>query len=151
MAQQTINGVRNFYGQRHRHEGNVGHVDTAGVEKQLVITFAGDSYSSVSFKLPKGAFVSGPVAIEIEEAFSLGGTSPTIQIGVSGSTATNYIATITKAQAEAVGTYTATSAGSLAANAVLPADTTVVIALGGTSPTITAAGKANVVVPYVVI
>lgn len=151
MTQQVINGVRNFYGQRHRHEGTVGQVRTAGVEKQLVITFAGDNYANLTFKLPKGAFVNGPVAIEIEEAFDLGGTSPTIQIGVQGSTGTNYLAEISEAQAEAVGTYTDASAGSLAANAVLTADTTIVIALGGTTPTITSAGKAKVVVPYVVI
>jgi len=151
MTQQVINGVRNFYGQRHRHEGTVGQVRTAGVEKQLVITFAGDNYANLSFTLPKGAFVNGPVAIEIEEAFSLGGTDPTIQIGAEGSTGTDYLAKISEAQAEAVGTYTDASAGSLAVNTVLTDDVTIVIALGGTTPTITTAGKAKVVVPYVVI
>jgi hypothetical protein len=117
--------------------------------KEGVVRFAGDNYSLVSFVLPAGATIVDKPLVEIEEAFALGGTTPTINIGVSGSHGTNYFCEISEAQAEAAGTYiSAAPAGTLAVDTPLAANATIVVALDGTNPTITAAGKAKVVFRY---
>ena len=97
-------------------------------------------------KLPKGAKVRN-VLLQITEAFNLGGTTPAIKIGTSGSEATNGIS-ITEAQAEALGTYdlTGTLAGTWANP--LAAGVTVGIALSGTTPTTTTVGRGRVVIRY---
>lgn len=152
-VQQTLNGVRNFYGQRHRHEGTGGQPRTAGVEKNLVITFAGDSYTAVSVVLPKGAIVHANASVEIEEAFDLGGTTPVLNVGKSGSEGTDRICQISEAQAEAIGTYSIAPAGALAVNTPLTADTTIKVVLGGggSNTIVTGKGKAKVVVRYTVL
>ena len=88
---------------------------------------------------------------DVLEAFALGGTTPTINVGTSGSAGTNYGIELSEAQAEAVNTvkYDATAAGTW--QSVLAADTTVAVELDGTSPTITSAGRAKVVIRYVLI
>lgn len=152
MSVETINGVKNYYGPKGRHETLQGVLKTGGAVKEGVVRFTGENYSLVSFKLPAGAAIVGKPLVEIEEAFALGGTSPTINIGTSGSHGTNYLCEISEAQAEAAGTYaSAAPAGTLAVDAPLAAETTVVVALDGTNPTITAAGKAKVVFQYRVI
>ncbi|NOQ73238.1 MAG: hypothetical protein GQ574_14620 [Crocinitomix sp.] len=78
----------------------------------------------------------------------LGGTTPVIDIGTESTEATNGF-TITEAQAEAVGMYDLTSALAGTWAAGLAADTTVGLLLGGTSPTVTSAGKAKIVIRYV--
>jgi hypothetical protein len=86
----------------------------------------------------------GNAVVEVQEAFNLGGTTPVINIGVSGSEGTNRVAQISKAQAEAVGTYSIAPAGTLAVNTPLAAPATIGVALGGTSPTSTSAGRVKV-------
>lgn len=143
-------GVYNVYGPRTTAEGRSGDIRTDGVEKELELDFRGDNYSLVSATLPKGAkFLSATV--KIVEAFNLGGTSPTILVGTSGSAATNYGVSVSEANAEAAGTvvFNATGAGTWANP--LAAATTVAVALGGTSPTATSAGLAKVVVRYLVV
>lgn len=151
MGQQDLNGVTNFYGPRHRHEGTEGRMGSNSEIHHLVILIAGDSYTGFTGTLPKGAMLAGKAMVEVEEAFVLGGTTPTIAIGVSGSEVTNAVAVVSEAQAEAVGTYAVASAGTLALETPLAAAVTLKVALGGTSPTITSAGKMKVVVPYRVI
>lgn len=148
MAQETINGVRNMYGPRHRHEGQVGSQATRDAERELVVWFGGDTYTYVTGSLPAGAVISENALIEVTEAFALGGTTPVINIGVSGSEGTNRLAQLSEAQAEAVGTYSVASAGTLAKDTPLAAAVTLKVALGGTSPTITAAGRAKLIIRY---
>jgi len=152
MTIQVINGVKNYYGAKGRFEATQGVLETDGCVKEGVVVFTGDNYASVAFSLPAGAAIVGKPLVEITEAFVLGGTTPTINIGVSGSHGTNYLAEISEANAEAVGTYaSAAPAGTLAVDTPLAAAASIVVALDGTSPTITAAGQCKVVFQYRVI
>jgi hypothetical protein len=151
MAAETINGVKNRYGPRTRHEGVAGTLSTRDDERALVIWFDGSDYDLVTHTLPAGAVMSENAIVEVTQAFVLGGTTPVINIGVSGTEGTNRIAQVSEAQAEAVGTYSIATAGTLAKDTPLAAAATIAVALGGTSPTITAAGKMKVVVRYRVI
>lgn len=148
MAKETVNGVSNFYGPRHRHEGVQGAMSTIGAERELVVVFSGDTYLSVTGALPAGAAVVGNSMVEVVEVFALGGTTPVINIGVSGSEGTNRLAQLSEAQAEALGTYSIASAGTLAVNTPLAAAVVIKVALGGTTPTITTAGRAKLITPY---
>lgn len=148
---QVLNGVTNVYGPRHLHEGVQGQMSTIGAERQLVITFSGDTYTTVTGTLPAGAVVVGNAVVEVVEAFNLGGTTPVINVGVSTTEGTNRLAQLSEAQAEAVGTYSLVPAGTLAANTPLAAAVTIKVALGGTTPTATTAGKAKLIVPYQVL
>lgn len=151
MAKETLNGVPNFYGPRHRHEGVQGAMSTVGAERHLVLALSGDTYLTVTGALPAGAVITGNAVVEVSEVFALGGTTPVINIGVQGAEGTNRIAQVSEAQAEALGTYSIASAGTLAVNTPLTAAVVLKVALGGTSPTITAAGKMKVVIPYIVV
>lgn len=113
---------------------------------QLVRDVATNDAFLVPVVLPVGA-VLGDVIVQVKEAFVLGGTSPTILIGTQGTEVTNGFV-ISKAQAEAVGTYnvTATKTGTWASP--IAAAATVGAALGGTTPTVTNAGKLDVIVKY---
>ena len=152
MSTQVINGVKNYYGAKGRFEAVQGVLDTDGCVKEGVVTFTGENYDKVAFSLPAGAAIVGKPLVEITEAFVLGGTTPTINIGVSGSHGTNYLAEISEANAEAVGTYaSAAPAGTLAVDTPLTAAAAIVVALDGTNPTITNAGECKVVFQYRVI
>ena len=146
-------GVHNHYGAR--DVGKVaGTFKTEGAMNELIIDLDGEMVGAEGFALlapviPAGSRIED-VYLEVSEAFVLGGTSPLIEVGTEGSEATNGFST-TEAQAEAVGTYDLTSAlsGTWASTTGLAANTTVGIALAGTSPTVTDAGKARVVIRYV--
>lgn len=140
-------GVYNVYGPRKTDEGRVGDINTAGVVKEMQIDFRGDTYEYVEGFLPAGAKVLDAYA-KVSEAFVLGGTTPTIAIGTSGSAPTNGVK-LTEAQAEATGVYALALAGTWAN--VLAAATTVKVELGGTTPTVTSQGNASVVIRYVVV
>lgn len=151
MAKEQLNGVYNYYGPRHRHEGAQGRMAHMGADRELVLRISGDTYLTLADMLPAGAVIVGNALVEVEEAFALGGTTPVINIGVQGSEGTNRLAQVSEAQAEAVGTYSIASAGTLAVNTPVAADTQIRVALGGTSPTITTAGKMKVTITYRVI
>lgn len=151
MAKETQNGVSNFYGPRHRHEGVQGSMATRDGERMLVLTFSGDTYLTVTGALPAGATITGNALVEVTEAFNLGGTTPVINIGVSTTEGTNRLAQVSEAQAEALGTYSIASAGTLAVNTPLASAVVIKVALGGTTPTITAAGKMKLMIPYQVL
>lgn len=148
MGAQTVNGVRNFYGPRTRYEGVQGSMSTRDDERALVIWFDGANYLQVTGSLPAGATITENCLVEITEVFNLGGTTPVINIGVSGSEGTNRIAQVSEAQAEALGTYSIASAGTLAKDTPLASAVTLKVALGGTSPTITSAGKLKLTIRY---
>lgn len=143
--------VHNQFGPRNAGK-TVGSFSVNGALQELVIDFDGTivgnaAYPLIAPSLPAGAIIED-VYLVVEEVFALGGTSPAIEIGTEGSEATNGF-TISEAQAEAAATYDLTSALSGTWAAGLAAATTIGIALSGTSPTVTSAGKARVVIRYV--
>ena len=142
--------VSQHYGPRDSKSAK-GVVKTEGVMNELSIEFTGSELSSAAYdllapKLPAGAIIED-VHMYTKEAFVIGGTTPTGEVGTEGSEATNGF-TITEAQLETVGWYDLTSALSGTWAAPLAASTTVGLAMAGTSPTSTAAGKAEVVIRY---
>lgn len=143
-------GVHNHYGPRTsrapkggiKTEGSIMECSMDVWGKELV---DGDElYNHVL--LPKGALITEAFC-RVSEVFVLGGTDPVIQIGTLGSEGTNGFA-ITETQAEAVGTFKVDSFDGTWGSA-LAADTEVSIKLGGTSPTVTEAGKVRVTIRYV--
>ena len=150
-VKEVVNGVTNYYGPRKRFDTQAGQIGTTGAEKQLVIFFDGANFSQVRATLPAGAVIQDNIVVEITEAFNLGGTTPVINIGLVGTEGTNRIAQLSEAQAEAIGTYSVASAGTLAVNTPLAAAADIRIALGGTSPTALPVGGGKVVVRYTTI
>jgi len=146
--------VFNQYGPRFTQDGVVsgGKTRTAGVVQEAVVYIKGEDFGSgtafnTRLTLPAGStFVEA--SYEVTEAFVLGGTTPTINVGTDTSEATNYGVEFSEAQGEAIGTYyNATGGGTWAAP--LAAATAVGVALDGTTPTVTSAGKAKVVIRYI--
>lgn len=146
-------GVHNHYGPR-EVEKAVGIMNTEGAMNEIIIDLDGEMVGAEEFALLAPALPAGSrvedVYMEVTEAFVLGGTSPVIEIGTEGSEATNGF-TITESQAETVGTYDLTAAlsGTWSGSVGLAARTVVGIDLAGTSPTVTDAGKARLVIRYV--
>lgn len=142
-------GVFNYYGPRDSGKTS-GTVKTEGsiVEASIVVDAAmvGGTDPQELYIPAKAKIIA--VYAKVTEAFVLGGTTPTILIGTDTSEVTNG-AVVSEAQAEAVGTYdvTATLTGTWAAQ--LAARTKVGLALGGTSPTKTTAGKIQFIVRYI--
>ena len=141
-------GVNNRYGPFLIPDGVVGVIKTEGAVNELTLEFSGKNINDdvILGTLPAGA---KPLEayVEIEEVFALGGTTPIIEVGTDGSEVTNGVS-IAEATAEATGTTVITTFAGTWANA-LTANTNVSVALSGTSPTVTDAGKARVVVRYV--
>lgn len=148
MPKELVNGVTNFYGPRSRGDTQGGQIGTVGPVKELVLFFTGENYLQQRATLPAGAVIAGNATVEVTEVFALGGTSPVINVGVLTTEGTNRLAQISEAQAEALGTYSIASAGTLAVNTPLAAAVTIAVALGGTTPTITNAGLCKLVIPY---
>jgi hypothetical protein len=148
----VVSTVHNFFGPRPgKGEGLVGVYETDGMGHELAININGDMVSAAAFqllapKLPKGAKIQD-VLLQVFEAFVLGGTTPAIKVGTSGSEATNGVG-ITQAQAQAIGTYNLTSALAGTWATALTAGVTVGVAMSGTTPTSTSAGKARLVIRY---
>lgn len=146
-------GLRVHFGTRQSgDEANFGTYGDVGTQKELVFEIKGSDFTSgvytgPTISVPAGFVHRGGVA-QVFEAFVLGGTTPTINVGVSGSETTNRMAQLSEAQAEATGTYNMAGAGTLAANTPLASAATITIALGGTTPTITSAGKVRITVKY---
>lgn len=145
-------GVNNQYGPRGIQDGVVGggKLPVNGSIDEIVLYITGADFGTgTSFDtkatLPAGAIVREVVA-EVTEVFALGGTTPTINVGTNSSEGTNYGIELSEAQAEAVSTYDGTTAGTWAAT--LAADTVIGVALDGTTPTVTSAGAAKVVIRY---
>jgi len=146
--------VSNHYGPRDTGK-TVGLTYSDGFIRELSIDIDGPTVTAAEFALtvapilPAGTRIAD-VFLHVTEAFVASGTTPAIEIGTEGSEVTNGF-TITEAQAEGVGIYNLTSAlsGTWGAATGLAAATTVGIALSGTSPAVTSAGKARVVIRYV--
>lgn len=147
-------GVLNHYGERGTQDGVAGGGDLPGNGsiKEAVVYVKGEDFGSgtsfdTQYIIPAGAkFLEA--YCEVTEAFALGGTTPTLNVGTNGSEGTNYGIELSEANAEATGEYyNSTGAGTWAS--ALAADTTIGVALDGTSPTVTSAGKAKVVIRYI--
>jgi hypothetical protein len=152
----AIRGVRNIYGTREKGYG-VGVIKTEGVSNELTVDLSGSMLDDIAngkeviatVKVPAGAILTAAY-YETTEVFTLGGTTPAVEIGTDGSEVTNGV-TVSEAQLESVGAddITAALAGTWAAGSALAAETTVGVALSGTSPTAVAgAGKARVTIVY---
>lgn len=144
--------VNNHYGPRSTGKTQ-GKAKTEGFKKQLTLDIDGTMVGNAAYpllapSLPAGANIL-EVYAEVTEAFVLGGTTPAIEVGTETSEATNGV-TISEAQAEAVGAYDLTSALAGTWASPLAAATTVGLAMSGTSPTVTSAGKMRLVIEYIV-
>lgn len=156
-ATQGLGATRNFYGPRDNNEGTEGSHKTFGTKQQKVLDISSQSITDNVFAvdlafLPAGALPVGAF-VQVIEAFVLGGTTPTILVGTEGSEVTNGLV-ISEAIAEATGTadITATLTGTWdEALLGVSADTQISVVLGGTTPTITAAGHLRVTIEYVII
>lgn len=149
----VVTDVSNHFGSRDTGKTQGGY-RTSGSVQEVVIDLDGtivgnEAFPLVAPSLPAGVRIED-VFLDVTEAFVLGGTTPVIEVGTEGSEATNGV-TISEAVAEAVGVYnlTAALAGTWAAAGGLTAATTVGVDLAGTSPTVTSAGKARLVIRYV--
>lgn len=131
---------------------NLADFSSQGIQRQnsneVVVSFVldGEKFSGGTYQFDSQEIVPvGAVPlychIRVTEAFALGGTTPTIQVGDAGS-ATRYAA-LSEANAEAVGTYTASVTAT-----PLTAAGTIAVSLGGTTPTVTSAGRATVTLAY---
>jgi len=147
-------GVKNHYGQRGTQAGVASGGQLHGVggaEFEHVIYITGDDFGSgtafnTELTIPSGSSLVEAYA-EITEAFALGGTAPTINVGTDTSESTNFAIELSQAQAQAVGhVYSTTSGGTF--SSPLTADTAIGVALDGTSPTVTSAGKAKIVMKF---
>lgn len=146
-------GLRVHFGTRRSgDEANFGTYGDVGTQKELVFELKGTDFTAGVYTGPtitlKAGFTWRSGIAEVTEAFNLGGTTPTLNVGISASESTNRAAQLSEAQAEAIGVYNMAGAGTLAANTPLAADSTLNIALGGTTPTITTVGKVRITVKY---
>ena len=124
----------------------VGAVSKDGHDRELRFVldgekFSGGTYQFVSSDVIPAPFVPLYAHVQVTEAFALGGTSPTILIGDSNDP--DRFGVLSEANAEAVGAYTLSVAATPHTTA-----RTLAVTLGGTSPTVTSAGKAEVVIGY---
>lgn len=132
----------------------VNHSDNAVTEITLTITaeqLQRDASTNDGFLvapvLPVGAVITRTV-VQTKVAFTLTGTTPTINIGTEGSETTNGFA-ITQTQAQTVGTYTGQTLNGTWASPIAAA-ATVGVALGGTTPVVTGtAGQIDIIISYI--
>lgn len=151
-------GLRVQFGTRNvGDEANFAESGAVGSYKETVVHIKGTDfitatgvYTGTTVVLPAG-YTNRESLTQVLTAFVVGGGgSNVINVGVSGTESTNRLVQITSAQANAAGDYntSASAAGTLAVGTPLAAQSTVTIALGGTTPTITTAGKLVVRVRY---
>ena len=144
--------VTNHFGPR-KTGGTAGVLNTDGMSGELVIDLNAELFNSnpdglMPFVLPAGAVIKS-VYVDVEDVFVVTGTSPTVLIGTNGSEVANGVV-ISEVILEASGSanLTSTLVGTWDAEAPLAADTTIGIALGGSSPAITDAGNARVTIKF---
>jgi hypothetical protein len=154
-AQQTAGTTNNQYGIRDTQDGIVGggKLESQGSVVEAVVYARGSDFTSGAFDtqltIPAGSKFVSAIA-EVTEAFVLGGTTPTINVGTSGSADTDYGIELSEANGETVGTYFAEGTnGTWSQTAVLANDTVVAVELDGTTPTVTDAGAMKVVIRYI--
>ncbi len=147
-------GVHNQFGARETG-GAVGVETSDNSNHSLSINITGEMLNGTFFPpvvVPKGARFTGAI-LRVDEAFVIGGTSPTVRFGAAGSVATNGIV-LTEAELENVGTKAPASAGagtwSFTSTTGTTAAAKVAFDMGGTSPTATSGvGKATLILNFV--
>lgn len=146
-------GVNNFYGKRNTG-GSVGVESGDGSVFELSISFTGESVNSSFLPpvyVPKGAHFLRAF-LRVDEAFSLGGTSPTVIFGGTAPATDGIV--LTQAELQAIGTKVPASTGTgtwaVGSATGTTASQKVAKALGGTSPTVSATqGKATLVLEFI--
>lgn len=147
-------GVFNQYGARSTG-GTVGVETSDNSVHLLTVNLTGEMLNGTFIPplvVPKGALFRRAI-LRVDEAFDLGGTTPTVRIGASGSVGTNGIV-LSEAELEAVGTKAPASTGagtwSFTSSTGTTAAAKVAFDMGGTSPTAVAtAGKATLILEFV--
>jgi hypothetical protein len=147
-------GVNNQYGARETG-GAVGVETSDNSNHSLSISITGDMLNGTFIPpvvIPKGARFTSAI-LRVDEAFTIGGTTPTVRFGAAGSVATNGIV-LSEAELEAVGTKApaSTGAGTWAFNSATGTTAAAKVAfdMGGTSPTATpGVGKATLILNFV--
>lgn len=138
--EENTNGLgnRQTYGQRTVDEARFSEKTRNDSHLEIEMAFNGDDFTIVTGVIPNG-FKPVQALVNVTEVFVIGGTTPNIAVGTSGSEETNGLL-ISEAILEALGKadVTATLTGTWAA--LLAADTTVNVVLEGDT-TITAAGR----------
>lgn len=144
--------VHNNFGPRDTGE-TVGVNKVEGVKEELIIDLTPELINQgqlIPFVLPAGAVIKD-VYMDVEKVFVLTGTTPAVEVGTSGTEATNGF-TITEAQLEATGSVNLTSAlsGTWDSEAPLAANTTVGIVVSGSGGPAVANnnGKARVTILF---
>ena len=145
--------VSNFYGVR--STGNSVGVETSdSSQHRLSVSITGEMLNGTFLPpvvVPKGARFVGAL-LRVDEAFDLGGTTPTVRIGAAGSVATNGIV-LTEAEMENIGTKVPASTGagtwSFSSATGTTADAKVAFDMGGTSPIAARVGKATLILTFV--
>lgn len=138
-------GVFTNYGPRRTNEARSSETHAGGALHEYRASFRGADIANVTHQLPANISIVD-CFVRVKEAFNLGGTSPTIAVGTSGSAPTNGVK-ISEAQAESTGSYKITPTGTWASP--LTTATTVAVELGGSSPTIASGGEVEFVVRYI--
>lgn len=146
VEQARVRDVRAYYGVRQTDEGRTSTQWVGGNAWTKEVAFHSDDFGNVAGTIPAGSVIR-QVLVEVVEAFALGGTTPTFLIGTDGSEVTNGLV-ISEAQAEAVATYDVTATLTGTWDALLAAETTIGVALGGGSPTVTAVGHIVLKISY---
>jgi hypothetical protein len=142
----NADGLQVGFGPNYSDFDEVGAVSKDGHERELRFVLDGEKFVAGSYVfnqpavLPAGA-IPLYAHVQTTEVFALGGTTPSIQIGSTG--AATRFGSATEAQAETLGTYTLTVTAT-----PTTANTNITVTLGGTTPTVTAAGKMEVVLGY---
>lgn len=147
-------GVFNQFGARETG-GAVGVETSDNSVHFLTVNLTGEMLNGTFLPpvvVPKGALFRSAV-LRVDEAFVVGGTSPTVRIGAAGSVGTNGFV-LTEAELENVGTKVPASAGAGTWSTTSTTGTTaaakVAFDLGGTSPTVTSGvGKATLILEFV--
>lgn len=147
-------GVNNQYGKRDTG-GSVGLERSDNSVHVLSINITGAMLNGTFIPpvyMPKGALVKS-YRLRVDEAFNLGGTTPTVRFGSSGSVATNGVV-LSETELENIGTKVPASAGagtwSTTSSTGLTAAARVAFDMGGGSPTASATvGKATLMIEYV--
>jgi hypothetical protein len=148
----VVSTVSNFFGQRKTGKTS-GVAETEGSYNELVMDVDKEVLVNGAFFLtppfiPAGSKITRVIA-DVQEAFTLTGTTPGIKLGTKTTESTNGV-NLTQAQAQAIGMYdiTASLAGTWLAG--LTTRTTLGVGLSGTTPAITGtAGKVRFLVEYI--
>lgn len=146
--------VSNFYGAR-TTGGSVGVECSLNSTSQLIIELTPEMLNGTFIppvSIPKGVLFRRAV-LRVDEVFTMGGTSPVVNIGALGSVATNGVS-ITSAELGTIGTKVPATVGAgtwaFASTTGTAAPARVAFALGGTSPTVTpGAGKAALILEFI--